>query len=227
MSRRYAAHEQPAELYDTAYEKLADLAAPWGLQGTSQVAMRRFNGEPAIGIKFGNLDKSSPIKDMRLGYMNRSRTALPSDDSMYDDTFTVEFYPKKVKEDWKYLLETVFPDYVSATSPYSGKLYDGGIHVDDVVTINEETGDSSRNADYVDARHGVYRIWPANYWDRELCMRGFGLTPEEIVQRLSGKIASSRIFENGVLVICSYDRLLGADILALNDVVLPLLRKAA
>lgn len=225
MSRRYAENDQPSDLYDAAYEKLADLAPPWGLQGIPKVAIKEFRGEAAIGIKYTKVEKSSPIKEMRLGYMNRSRTALPGDDSMYDDTFTVEFYPKKVKEDWKYLLDVVFPAYVSATSPYFGRIYDGEIHVDDVITINEETGDSSRNVDYVDSRQGIYRIWPANYWDRELCLRSFRLTPEEIVQRLSGKVGSCRIFEGGVLLICSYDLLLGADIVKLNDVVLPLLRK--
>lgn len=156
--------------------------------------------------------------------MNRNRSGLPADLPLNDDTLTVEFYPKKVLEDWKYLLDVVFPSYISAFHPYFGRLYDGQIHTDDVGTFDEETGEIRLNSAYVDWRHGIYRVWPANFWDRELCWRSFNLSPEDIVQRLSGKVASCRIFEDGVLIICSYEKLIGQEILKLNDIVLPLLR---
>lgn len=223
MSRRYLATEIPSNFYNTAYEELSKLSQPWGLEGVAKVPLKDFSGQISVGVKYTKLEKTSPSKGFYFGYFNRARTAIPPDESKYDDTFTVEFYPKKVREDWRYLMDVVFPTYVAATQPYLGKLYDSEISTDDVFVTDEVTGEAWRRPDYVDPRLKVQRIWQANYWDRELCKRSFNLTPEEIVQRLSGKVANCRVFENGLLMIYSYDPIIGADILDIDAVVRPVL----
>jgi hypothetical protein len=156
--------------------------------------------------------------------MNRARTDDPSETSENDDCFDVEFYPKKVKEPWRHLLETVFPIYIKAAKPYVGMLCDVDIFVSDIGTGDRYTGEYHLNPNYVDIRKGVYRIWPANYWDRELCECSFKLTPEEIVKRLENKVADCRVFEDGVLLIYSFEPVLGDEILKINEVLMPILR---
>lgn len=224
MRRRYGESEQPAALYNSIYTKLTELSPPWGLNGVPQIQMKEPRGAFTFGVKYQKLEKTSPVKNFLLGFANRNRTAVPEDRSINDDTLTVEFYPKKVKEPWPYLMDVVFPFYVQATGAYSGTLFDGEINVDDAALFDPETGDSAPNPAFVDPRHGVNRIWQANYWDRELCRRSFNLEPEAIVERLVGKVANCKKIADGVLVICSYDPLFGEDILELNDLILPILR---
>lgn len=170
-------------------------------------------------------EKSSPVGSVTIGVMNRQRTALPTDESTNDDTLAAEFYSHKLTCDWQYLLDVVFPAYIAATRPYIGHLYDSDISVADVVSYDEATGNSLHNVDYVDARKGVYRIWQANFWDRQLCMCSFGLVPEEIAARLAGHVAQCRVLQDGGLLICSYEPLFGDDIIRLNELVFPLLRR--
>jgi hypothetical protein len=223
MSCRYAENEHPSALYAETYAELADLEAPWGLKGISMAPIQERKGAETIGVKYNKVGKNSPIKSFVFGYMSRQRNGMPPDKALYDDTFTVEFYPKKVQEDWKYLLDVVFVRYIAATQPYFGRLYDTDIHANDVAPFDEASGESALNPAYIDWRQGVYRVWPANFWDRELCRRSFGLSPEDVVRRLSGVVSSCRVLCDGVLVICSYEKLSSEEVLVLNQKILPLL----
>jgi len=55
----------------------------------------------------------------------------------------------------------------------------------------------------VNGRDGVYRINAVNYYDRELCQRAFNLSPEQIVERLDGKVESVSLLSDGVMLIYS------------------------
>ncbi|MES3022457.1 MAG: hypothetical protein V4857_12830 [Pseudomonadota bacterium] len=225
LSHRYGEGEMPQALYRAMYCKLSELAQPWGLQGLPQIPMKEHRGAFTFGVNYKKLDKASPIKHYLLGIANRARSAPPADLAMNDDTLTVEFYPKKVRERWSYLMDVVFPAYVVVTGAYAGTLFDGDIAVEDAFLYDSDTETYAPNPGYIDPRHGVYRIWQANYWDRQLCRRSFNLEPEAIVKRLDGKVARCEQFADGVIVICSYDPLIGEDILKLNDLLLPLLRE--
>ena len=73
--------------------------------------------------------------------------------------------------------------------------------------------------------HKVPRIWNANYWCATLCQRAFGLTPPEVVSRLSGKVAEVREHLSGVLLIYSYKELTSNAVAAIDDELRPYLRK--
>lgn len=223
LNRRYSQTEAPEVLYDAAYRHLSGLAQPWGLEGVPMIPMKEIWGRGGIGIKYTKPSRASPVNAFWFGYQTRHRTGLPDDRAMHDDSLQIEFYPHKFDGEWAYLLDVVFPAYVAATRPYIAQLLDQDISVNDAFLINE-WGDASPNPDHVDPRLGIHRIWPANYWDRELCRRAFRLSPEDIVTRLSGKVASCRIVDDGVITIYSYDRMLAADILHINDAIMPLLR---
>ena len=57
-----------------------------------------------------------------------------------------------------------------------------------------------RNVDY---RHGVFRIHPVSFFDRQLCERAFGIQPETVASRLTGKVERVGLHEDGVLIVAS------------------------
>lgn len=223
-ARRYSQAEAPATLYEAAYKQLSALARPWGLNGVPMVPMQEIRGRGGIGINYTKQSRASPVKAFWFAYMTRHRTCLPDDRAVHDDSLHIEFYPNKFDGDWTYLLDVVFPAYLAATRPYAARLVNQDIEVNDVFLIDER-GDASPNPAFIDQRLGVNRIWQANFWDRTLCQRAFGLTPEEIVTLLFGKVANCRIVDDGVLTIYSYEHMLAADIRRIDEVIKPLLRK--
>ena len=121
-------------------------------------------------------------------------------------------------------METVFPTYIKAMRPYLGKMYDVDLATADMGTPNFDTGEFYENPDYVQSRKGIYRIWPANYWDSDLCRRAFNLTPEEIVKRVKDQVATCEVFEHGVLLIYSNEQMSIEEILNINSVLIPLFK---
>lgn len=93
--------------------------------------MKEARGAVTFGVRYSLASTTSPVKSFIIGFMNRSRTAPPSDASMNDDTFSVAFYPRKVQQNWNFLLDVVFPEYISATEAYVAFLYDEKILADD------------------------------------------------------------------------------------------------
>jgi hypothetical protein len=221
MNRQYEGGDDPFELYDAEFDVLGSLAPPWGLEGIQKIPMVDHRGAITLGVKYSKLEKASPVKSIIFGFMSRKRTGPPPDTAVSDDTLTVEFYPKKVHENWNYLFDTVFTTYILAARPYFARLYDDQIHANDVGTFDEELGQIILNPSFIDWRRGVYRVWPANFWNREYCRRSFNLEPEAIVERLTGKVEHCRVFEDGVLLICAYRQMNSEEIMMLNDAVLP------
>ena len=55
----------------------------------------------------------------------------------------------------------------------------------------------------VDYRHGVFRIHPVSFFDRQLCVRALGLQPEAVISRLAGKVEKAELYYDGVLIVSS------------------------
>jgi hypothetical protein len=53
----------------------------------------------------------------------------------------------------------------------------------------------------VDGRDGVYRVGPVSFFDRQLCVRAFGLSPEAVVQALQEKAERVGLVADGVLIV--------------------------
>ena len=84
--RRYVERERPQALYDAVVEELAQLAPPWGLQGVPRLPLKEHKGGAAFGVNYRMVEKSSPVRNMTIGFMNRQPNALPTDESTNDDT---------------------------------------------------------------------------------------------------------------------------------------------
>lgn len=223
MNGNNAAAATPATLHDRQYRIISELAPPWGLKGRDQIPLPPTADRQSVAARYPATDRSAPIRDFRFGYVNRSRGAPLPDEPSYDDTLTVQFYPKKVQEDWHYLFDHVFRNYIDATLPCFGRLYDEQIHTEDVASFDDALGVSSFNPDYIDWHTGVYRVWQANYWDGALCRRAFDLSPEQIVRRLSTIAARCDLYRAGVILIYSYATMRGEEIMQINGKILPAL----
>ena len=119
------------------------------------------------------------------------------DTAQYDDNIFIEFSPDKIS------LETIINIlrvYVPAFNCYKVVVHNWAIVRTDWPSIVERCEDSGKD---VNGRDGVYRINAINYFDRELCQRAFNLSPEQIIERLDGKVESVSLLHDGVLLIYS------------------------
>ena len=87
------------------------------------------------------------------------------------------------------------PKIISSFDAYFAELGDAEfVHID---------FDAQRQAGFGDSRFGVYRIRPVSFFDKILCDRAFGMTPEEIVGRLEGKVEQATVLKNGVYIVAN------------------------
>ena len=204
VRHRFNFAETPDLLYDKAYEVLSSLMPPWGLHGIVKKPLPQVKSNFMTGVSYTR-EVGRPVKSYSLGFQNRAHSKPPADLPMYDDVLLVVVRPKQLTPELvSSLLREALPRFVEAMRPYWMALEEDGLGVEDAREKLPEGGTKER-VDFVDPRRGVNRIWPANYWDGELCRRAFNLTPEQVVQRLSSHVAEVRTINAGVLVIDSFD----------------------
>lgn len=153
-----------------------------------------------------------------ITYPLRSETYL-RDNAQYDDIVVLEFDSGSV--DARALLDTVVPAYVDAFDCYRAQVLDIDVaraDWDRVVALCNTTGKD------VDGRDGVFRFHAAQYLDRELCRRAFGLAPEKIVKRLDGNVERASLCRDGAYLICDSSLPGGDACRAIEPKVRPLLR---
>jgi hypothetical protein len=122
-----------------------------------------------------------------LNYRNR-RVLL--DEAQSDDWIRLEFNPEKV--DYPALLRSAFERYVTVLGAYVGDIKDARFIANDF-----ERWQRSK----IDYRQNVFRIYPVNFFDRELCKRAFALRPEDIAARLTKEVERVDLVNNGVLIV--------------------------
>jgi hypothetical protein len=219
---RFSFDKSQESLYELAFARLQQIPAPWGFKGVEFKPLPQMKQFPVAGVSYTR-ELGAPIKTFGMGFLNRLRSEAPRDDPTGDDTLTIDFNINHKSIDYNHLVREVLPAYVEAMGAYFMRLDDHNIAVADS-TVIDEAGASHARPGYVDFREGVSRIWPANYWDRELCLRAFSLTPEQVVSRLNGRVASARILLDGALVIFSFERVPDDQIVAIDGKLRPLLR---
>jgi hypothetical protein len=164
---------------------LLHLPPPWGLVRKPWPRAEEPGGEfiSAVILRkcFGQ-----PIQS-RAHYQNR--LAL-SDQGSSDDVLVFEFDPKNVN--YSELLDTVLPRQIQITGAYRAQLMPHEYLLEEAAAMRP-----------VDQRRAVYNIAPANYFDPELSLRAFGLSPQQLVDRLKGKIAEGRILNDGAYIIAT------------------------
>lgn len=188
---------RPGEVFSERHEaflkEISRLGFPWNLVGSGPL--------PDIGselIVSLSLDKvlGSGIKG-RITYVYRGLSCI-EDSAQYDDSIFIEFYGDKVSSSD---LIKILPVYIQAFDCYRATIHNWSITRSDWPKVVDACNGTGKD---VNGRDGVYRINAINYFDRELCHRAFGLSPEQIVKRLDGKVESVSLLNDGVFIIyCS------------------------
>ena len=183
-------------------EKLSGLGKPWDLDGAVEVP--DIEGELVVAV---SLDKFLPkgIKG-RIAYALRSEKYL-EDDAQFDDSLFVEFSNAKI--DYSDLLKRIFPVYADAFGAYRAALHDWSVTRSDWPAVVAACDATKKD---VNGRDGVFRINAANYFDKELCLRAFGKTPQQVVSCLQGHVAEVSELAGGALIVVSYTPLSSSEI---------------
>ncbi|MCZ4371319.1 hypothetical protein O4H50_05910 [Vibrio diazotrophicus] len=187
---------KPNESYDEKHtrflESIADLGTPWNLEGL--MPLPDIGSELVISV---SLDKilGAGVKG-NITYKYRSEKYL-EDNAQFDDHIQIDFNEGKISLNE---IIRILKSYIPAFDCYRATLRNWNITKSDWAKIVEESNNTGKD---VNGRDGVYRINPINYFDRELCLRAFGLSPEQITQRLEGKVESVSLLHDGVLLIYS------------------------
>ena len=63
----------------------------------------------------------------------------------------------------------------------------------------------------MDGRNFIYTLYPAQFWDAELCQHALGYGPDEVVARLRGKVPQVERLRNGVYLVLNDDPNLSFD----------------
>ncbi|MCZ2342870.1 MAG: hypothetical protein LC104_13935 [Bacteroidales bacterium] len=125
------------------------------------------------------------------GSINYQYRHSMNDDPSNDDFLEMSFNPQKVG--YADLVHAVFDQYVEA---FRAKLAD----ISDNKFIDLDFEEWRK----VSARYGgVYRVYPVSFYDAVLCHRAFGLTPEQVADRLTGHVESTKFIHGGVKIVVS------------------------
>lgn len=152
----------------------------------------------------GAVDLSPALPDgVRAAVSFCPRGAIASDHGMFDDVFTLELGDDHAR--YVALVEAALPRIVKGFGAYRAQVVlDEDLDLDDFDQICELSECPGRD---VDGRDGVYRISPANYFDRELCRRAFGLAPGVMREKLAPHVQSVHLVAGGVYFVVSDARL--------------------
>jgi len=175
---------------------LEKIPVPWGLKEADVQIQLPDIGDDLLSV----CDLSSALGNGIKGhsvYVLRSADYL-QDKAQYDDNVAIKFDPKKIN--FNYLVEEIFPLYIKAFLPYRATIQSSDIANADWPEIADKCNSTEKD---VNGRDGVYRINAVNYYDRELCQRAFDLSPEQIIERLDGKVESVSLLLDGVMLIYS------------------------
>lgn len=196
-----------ADKHQSFLAAIADLLPPWGIinplpapdPGGELLAEVRLRGHLGTGL--------------RGSIVYRYRGGL-RDKASCDDYLKVEFDPGK--NDWSVFSEAVFPAYVQAFCGYRGHAGD--------MRFSAMDFEAKR---HVDARRGVFRFHPVNYFDGSMCQAAFGLSPSQFLDRVKPVVHCARLVGNGILVIGRPNPVELEEAQTLNDTVWRVIRCGA
>jgi len=202
LRHRAAASESYLDNHRELLAGAHGLDSPWDLVGREKV--------PDIGSGLSTevrLSRHLSIRgDAYILYEYRTEWVHDPnpDHSFHDDHMVIELTSKKIN--YGYVAREVFPCYARAFQSYYGTIHDMDLEIADNprLAAPERSPGQWRLKYSNNLRELIIRINAVNYFDRELCRRSFGLTPEVMVERLSGKVEDARMLGDGILLVYTY-----------------------
>jgi hypothetical protein len=196
LRHRPAVEESIQVRHSNLIDSLVALGPEWGVRPGAVIA--------APVVRPGDLSAYVDIRGA-LPFAKKPSVVYPirnasylRDAAQYDDFLSAEFDPDKV--DFARLALEAFPAYVGAFQCYRAAIYSDATAIADFPRIVEQSESTGKD---VDGRDGVYRINPVNFFDRALCERAFGRTPQQIKNALAGHVERVELLYDGVYIVIS------------------------
>jgi hypothetical protein len=210
LSHRAALEESIQARHSNLIDSLAALGPEWGIRPGSVIA------DPVVRPRdlsaYVDIRGALPFaKKPTVVYQIRNASYC-EDAAQYDDLLSAEFNPDEL--DFARLALEAFPAYVGAFQCYRAAIFSWDMVFADQPGITEQRQSTSKD---VDGRDGVYRIHPVNFFDRELCKRAFGRTPEQIKKALTGQVEHVEMLHDGVHIVINSSVLPDAELLKIDS----------
>ncbi len=196
----------PNQSYLEKHQKLMvavrHLDPPWNLVGREDVP--DISSKVCTTVRLARHLGTNRYSYILYNYRTEQCYDPNPDHAFHDDHMAIELTSKKFNYD--YIFRKVFPCYALAFQSYYATIYDVGLEITDNPRLNDpDRGPGKWRMKYsINCRELIIRINAVNYFDRELCRRSFGLMPEVMVERLSGKVEDVRMLGDGVLLVYTY-----------------------
>jgi hypothetical protein len=220
-----------AQRHAAMEERLQTLDGPFGLAGVEAPSAPTFTD----GGYWTQAQNDARAVTLSGWYAFRGDRAL-EDKASDDDNFHYQFNALDTRLDYKKLLHEDFKRAITALDGYRavwnysryGMAYRRGYlepkdaPEDDMGWTIERTEEYEKVcADKlldVDGRNNVFTLYPAQYWDAELCQRALDYDPDEVVKRLQGQAPRAARLGDGVYLVLNDDpRMSFDDFLSMNE----------
>lgn len=176
-------------------EALLQFDEPWGYKG------KVVPDAPDIGDNLTSVVELAALSSRgSKSYIvyNRRDSDYLKDNAQYDDNVIIEF--RSEAADLRDFVKHVLPTYIETFDCYRASIVNRTVARSDWPSVVELCNSTGKD---VNGRDNIYRVNEINFYDRELCKRAFGLSPEKIVQCLDGKIEHVSLFHGGILLVYS------------------------
>lgn len=194
LRRRPALEEAISSLNAEFVESFATLSGFWAANKSAADTLY----DPGIG-ESATLNFGSALIDGLKGkvvYAARFAAYLDRDVAQSDDFMVIRMETEKV--DYKEFCSNTLVHLIKIFLPYRVVVEtDKSIRRADWKTICEESQNTGRD---IDGRDSIFRIWPTNFFDDQLCRRSFGIGAEEVVHRVSTECERAEVMEGGAFL---------------------------
>ncbi|MBR8656525.1 hypothetical protein KDH83_24740 [Achromobacter sp. Marseille-Q0513] len=204
---------------------MSRFGAPLGFKGLNLPIAPDCGGELAAvyGIKL-------PVRGLKFigDYTYRGEKYVYHDRAYMDEHIRYGFKISNKKIDYSDVVKNQIPKVVEAFEPYRVRVdydmyafnYQGRSPEDNPIYFKLREDESIN----IDGRNNIYTLYPAQFWDAELCERALGYGPDEVVARLQGKVQDVRRLTNGVYLVLNDDpELTYEDFVEMNQRIKPML----
>ena len=195
MRRRVRVTDDPHTMHERFLAAMRAAGRPWWNSDTE------FGGLDLNGNLECQVDVSKGLPGdtiASLAYVHRGADYL-QDKSLFDDRFVATFHVDG--DEYADFLNAGLEHLLDAFRPYRAQvILDEDLALDDwdlAITKSVDTGKDE------DGRDGIIRIWPVIFLDDELCRRALGMSPEDVVNRLMGKVERVQRCFGGTLIVAA------------------------
>jgi hypothetical protein len=221
-----------AQRHAAMTERLRAFAGPFGLESVCRPSALVFaDGGYWHGVR---QDDASAVA-MSGWYTFRGDRVL-EDKAVEDDHFHYQFNACDARLDYQKLIHDDFKQAIAALDGYRaiwhysrhGLAYRRGYYEEEDAPRDDYDWPIDSTEQYkavcadksldVDGRNSLYTLYPAQYWDAELCQRALGYGPDEVIKRLQDKAPRAEKLGNGVYTVLNDDpKISYEDFLAMNN----------